>query len=174
MRRSPLLVGLLVSASLGAAPVDFAHEVVPILRKHCSECHTGDKKKGGLSMNTRASLLEGSENGVVVTAGQSQKGKLLEAIVSADPDVRMPPKGERLTLAEVSTLRAWVEQGAVWTEGFAFKQPAYEPPLRRVSRSSRRQRPDGRTRSTACLTAGSRTRARPRRSSRTTRPSCAG
>lgn len=130
MRRSPLLVGLLVSASLGAAPVDFAHEVVPILRKHCSECHTGDKKKGGLSMNTRASLLEGSENGVVVTAGQSQKGKLLEAIVSADPDVRMPPKGERLTLAEVSTLRAWVEQGAVWTEGFAFKQPAYEPPLR--------------------------------------------
>jgi hypothetical protein len=81
-------------------------------------------------MNTRASLLEGSENGVVVTAGQSQKGKLLEAIVSADPDVRMPPKGERLTLAEVSTLRAWVEQGAVWTEGFAFKQPAYEPPLR--------------------------------------------
>ena len=130
MRRSPLLVGLLVSASLGAAPVDFAHEVVPILRKHCSECHTGDKKKGGLSMNTRASLLEGSENGVVVTAGQSQKGKLLEAIVSADPDVRMPPKGERLTLAEVSTLRAWVEQGAAWTEGFAFKQPAYEPPLR--------------------------------------------
>jgi len=128
--RSPLLAGLLLTSSLGAAPVDFAHEVVPILRKHCAECHTGDKKKGGLSMNTRASLLEGGENGVVVTAGQAQKSKLLEAIVSADPDVRMPPKGERLSPAEVATLRAWVEQGAVWTEGFAFKKPAYEPPLR--------------------------------------------
>ncbi len=130
MRRSPLLAGLLLTTSLGAASVDFAHEVVPILRKHCSECHTGDKKKGGLSMNTRASLLEGGENGVVISAGQTQKSKLLDAIVSADPDVRMPPKGDRLSPAEVATLRAWVEQGAVWTEGFAFKQPAYEPPLR--------------------------------------------
>ncbi len=130
MRRSPLLVGLLVAASLGAAPVDFAHEVVPILRKHCSECHTGDKKKGGFSMNTRASLLEGGENGVVVVPGQAQKSKILEVIVSADPDIRMPPKGERLSPAEVTTLRSWVAQGAVWTDGFAFKQPAYEPPLR--------------------------------------------
>jgi len=130
MRSSPLLAALLLTTSLGAAPVDFAHEVVPILRKHCSECHTGDKKKGGLSMNTRASLLEGGENGAVVSAGQTQKSKLLDAIVSADPDVRMPPKGERLSPAEVATLRTWVEQGAVWTEGFAFKQPAYEPPLR--------------------------------------------
>ena len=130
MRRCPFLVGLLVSASLGAAPIDFAHEVVPILRKHCSECHTGDKKKGGFSMNTRASLLEGGENGAVVSLVQAQKSKLLEAVVSADPDIRMPPKGDRLSPAEVSTLRAWVEQGAVWTDGFAFKQPAYEPPLR--------------------------------------------
>jgi len=81
-------------------------------------------------MNTRATLLEGGENGVVVAPGQAQKSKLLEAIVSADPDVRMPPKGDRLNPAEVTTLRAWVEQGAVWTDGFAFKQPAFEPPLR--------------------------------------------
>jgi hypothetical protein len=130
MRSSPLLAGLLAASSLGAAPVDFAHEVVPILRKHCAECHTGDKKKGGFSMNTRAALLEGGENGPVVSVGRPPKGRLLEAVVSADPDLRMPPKGERLSPAEVSTLRAWVEQGAVWTEGFAFKQPAYEPPLR--------------------------------------------
>ncbi len=127
--RGPLLAGFLLTTALGAASVDFAHEVVPSLRTHCSECHTGDKKKGGLSMNTRASLLEGGENGAVVSLVQAQKSKLLEVIVSADPDVRMPPKGERLSPTEAATLRAWVEQGAVWTEGFAFKQPAYEPPL---------------------------------------------
>ena len=128
--RSPLLAGLLLATTLSAAQVDFAHEVVPILRKHCAECHTGDKRKGSLSMNTRASLLEGGENGVVLVPGQAPKSKLIEVILSADPDVRMPPKGERLTSAEVATLRSWVEQGAVWTEGFAFKKPAYEPPLR--------------------------------------------
>ena len=128
--RSPLAAGLLLAASLPAAPVDFAHEVVPILRKHCGECHTGDKRKGSLSMNTRALLLEGGENGVVVVPGQSGKSKLVEAVLSADPDVRMPPKGPGLSAAEAATLRAWVDQGAVWTEGFAFKKPAYEPPLR--------------------------------------------
>jgi hypothetical protein len=35
MFRDSLLVGCFLTASLGAAPVDFAHEVVPILRKHC-------------------------------------------------------------------------------------------------------------------------------------------
>ena len=126
----PLLAVSCLTASLGAAPVDFAHEVVPILRKHCAECHTGDKKKGGFSMNTRAALLEGGENGKVLVPGQARQGRLLEAIVSADPDVRMPPKGERLSPAEVAVLRAWAEQGAAWADGFAFKKPAYEPPLR--------------------------------------------
>src|SRR5262245_43499515 len=27
-------------------PLDFAHDVVPILRKHCGKCHTGAKKEG--------------------------------------------------------------------------------------------------------------------------------
>ncbi len=130
MFRGPLLAGCFLTASLGAAPVDFAHEVVPILRKHCGECHTGDKKKGSFSMNTRATLLEGGESGAVLFPGQASKGRLLESIVSEDPDERMPPKGARVSQAEVAVLRAWVEQGAVWTEGFAFKQPAYEPPLR--------------------------------------------
>ena len=46
--RSPFLAGLLLAASLDAAPVDFAHEVVPVLRKRCGECHTGttDRSSG--------------------------------------------------------------------------------------------------------------------------------
>ena len=27
-------------------------------------------------------------------------------------------------------MKAWIAEGAVWTSGFAFKQPAYEPPLK--------------------------------------------
>ena len=66
MFRGPLFAGCFLTASLGAAPVDFAHEVVPILRKHCGECHTGDKKKGSFSMNDRASLLAGGESGIQI------------------------------------------------------------------------------------------------------------
>ena len=29
----------------------------------------------------------------------------------------MPPKGDGLSLAEIATLTAWIEQGAVWPDG---------------------------------------------------------
>ena len=82
---------LVISAALGLAglglhaEVDFNHEVVPLLKKHCTECHAGDKKKGSFSMNTRATLLEGSENGVMLVPGQVAKSKILELVVSSDP-----------------------------------------------------------------------------------------
>ncbi len=127
MRLSPVLLAL-AAASLAKA-ADFSHEVVPILRKHCAECHTGDKKKGGLSMNTRAELLEGSEDGPVVKPGDLAS-HLLAVVVSKDKDERMPPKGPGLSEAEAAKLREWVAEGMKWDEGFAFKKPAYEPPLR--------------------------------------------
>jgi hypothetical protein len=113
-----------------ASAADFSHEIVPILRQRCAECHMGDKRKGGFSMNDRAALLKGSENGPAIDPKTPEKSLLLEVISSDDPDVRMPPKGDRLTVAEVARLREWVTGGLPWEEGFAFKAPAYEPPLK--------------------------------------------
>ncbi len=118
------------SASFGAAKVDFSHQIVPILREHCGECHTGDKKKGSFSMNDRASLLAGGESGKAVIPGNAAKSPLIEAITSKDPDKQMPPKGARLSPEKVKLLREWIDAGAPWEEGFAFKKPAYEPPLK--------------------------------------------
>ena len=61
---------------LGLAPqvpgeVDFAHQVAPVSARHCAECHMEAAKKGGFSMNTRESLMAGSEDGPVVEPGKS-------------------------------------------------------------------------------------------------------
>jgi hypothetical protein len=112
------------------AGVDFAHQVVPILKKHCAECHTGSKKKGGLSFNTRADLLEGSENGAVVTLGKSAGSAFIKLVTSTDPDDQMPPKGPRLTPDEVKVLSTWIDENLPWEPGFAFNQAGYEPPLK--------------------------------------------
>lgn len=126
----PVRLPLFLLASLTAqAAVDFPHAVAPLLKKHCAECHTADKKKGGLSMNTRQSLLAGGENGPVVTPGQSAGSRLLEAVATQDQDLRMPPKGDGLSAAEVGLLKAWIDEGLAWPEDFAFQKPAYEPPL---------------------------------------------
>ena len=112
------------------AQVDFAHEVVPILKTHCGECHLGVKKKGGLSMNTREALLAGSESGEVLISGKAGESLLMKVIASHDPDIQMPPKGKRLGDSEIGVLKAWIDQGVPWEAGYSFKKPAYEPPLK--------------------------------------------
>ncbi|MDH3583931.1 MAG: DUF1549 domain-containing protein, partial [Phycisphaerae bacterium] len=122
------LLALTLETSLPA--VDFAHEVMPILDKHCSKCHTGEKKKGGLAMNTRAEFLAGGENGRVVTPGDASESLLVKLINSNDKDEWMPPKGPRVPAAEVAVLKKWIDAGMPWETGVRLGKSAWEPPLK--------------------------------------------
>ena len=82
---SPLLFLLFLPFTL-SAKIDFAHQVMPILKKNCAECHTDGKKKGGLSMNTRAEFLAGGENGEMAVPGNIEESWFLELIESDDLD----------------------------------------------------------------------------------------
>ena len=121
-----------------AAPVraadgklDFAHDIAPILRAHCVKCHTGDKKQGGFSLNTRAELLAGGENGPVVVTKKSGVSELIRRITTADADLHMPPAPEKpVSAAEVALLKSWIDAGLPWDDDFMFVRPSYEPPLR--------------------------------------------
>jgi len=124
----PFVLAALI-APLQAEP-DFVHEVAPILKKHCAECHTDMKKKGGLSMNNEESFWQGSENGAIIDKAHLEKSLMLDLITTDDEDTRMPPKGKGLDVKEVEIIKAWVLAGAKWEPGFAFKKPAYEPPLK--------------------------------------------
>ena len=132
----PVLALRLIAASRLEAQtpaVDFAHDIVPILREHCADCHTGDKKKGGFSMNSRGDLLAGSENGKMIAVGKSAESKLVELLTTDDKDSQMPPsdaKQKRLPTEKVARLRAWIDGGVSWQDGFTFKKAGYEPPLK--------------------------------------------
>jgi hypothetical protein len=117
-------------AARAAQGVDFAHEVVPILRKHCGECHTGDARQGGFSLNTREDLLAGGDSGTPgLVPGESATSELVARITSDDPDDRMPSEGEPLPPEAIAILTAWIDEQAPWEPGFAFKGTAWEPPL---------------------------------------------
>ena len=124
---------LVVAAAVAARTaqgVDFAHEVVPILRKHCGECHTGDARQGGFSLNTREDLLAGGDSGTPgLVPGESATSELVARITSDDPDDRMPSEGESLPPEAIAILKAWIDERAPWEPGFAFKGTAWEPPL---------------------------------------------
>jgi mono/diheme cytochrome c family protein len=104
---------------------DFAHEIVPLLKARCAECHTSGKYKGGVSFDTREALLKSK----AVAPGKSSASALVKRITSDDPEVRMPPKGKPLSAKEVDLLRAWIDQGLPWEAGFTFKVELYAAPL---------------------------------------------
>ncbi|HEV3202861.1 MAG TPA: DUF1549 domain-containing protein, partial [Gemmataceae bacterium] len=121
-----LVVVTVLSPALAADPVDFAHDIAPLIKARCAECHTNGKYKGSLSLDTRETILQAK----VVVPGQSGKSELVERITSTDAEQRMPPKGDRLTAKEIALIKAWIDQGMPWQEGFTFKAKAYVAPLK--------------------------------------------
>ncbi|MDB4544905.1 hypothetical protein N9Z83_03080, partial [Akkermansiaceae bacterium] len=120
---------LMAFSTLAKAEIDFVHEVMPVLKKHCTECHTGTKK-GGLSMNTRAELLAGSEFGEVVEPGKAKESLMIKLIHSTDDDEWMPPKGARLDEKERDILERWIDEGLPWEAGITLGEASWEPPLK--------------------------------------------
>ena len=112
------------------AKVDFVHQVMPILKKNCAECHTDGKKKGGLSMNTRSEFLAGGEGGEIAVPGNADDSWFIELTASTDLDERMPPKGPGVSKGEIEILRQWVNEGMVWGEGITLGSSGWDPKLK--------------------------------------------
>ena len=89
------LASLIENSASQAAEIDFAHDVQPILSKRCAKCHSGTQRKGGLSINTRQSLLSGGEGGRVIHPGKSGDSSLIARVTATDAAERMPPKENR-------------------------------------------------------------------------------
>ncbi len=98
-----------------AQAVDFATQVHPILASRCAPCHSGDKPAAGLSLTSRRQALAGGASGPALAPGDCQ-GSLLIRKVSGQRGAIMPASGEPLTAAQISTLRAWIDEGAPWPE----------------------------------------------------------
>ena len=130
MNRFIIPFALTLVSVVPAVAVDFVHEIAPILKKNCAECHMGIKHKGGFSMNTREDLLKENDDGAAVLIGNSAKSLLMHQITTDDEDERMPPKGDRLQEKEVQLIAAWINAGVPWEPGFTFKNSTYEPPLK--------------------------------------------
>ena len=121
---------LLIAAGSYGAEIDFAHDIAPVLKQHCGKCHLGEQKKGGLSFNTRESMLAGGESGKIVAPGKAAGSDLIDRLKSDDKDLKMPPEGPRVPAEQIAKLARWVDEGLKWEEGFQFAKSSYEPPLK--------------------------------------------
>ena len=126
-----LAAGAFLGLTHGHANVDFVHSVVPILKEHCGDCHSGEESKGGFSINTRELFLDDD----TAVPGDADASYFIELILEKDPDFMMPPeKKERVPSEHLAVLKQWVNEGMKWEPGFTGVP--YEPPRTPPSRTA--------------------------------------
>ena len=96
-------------AAAAGATVSFASEILPIIQSRCINCHGGDRIEEGLSMNTHAEIMAGSENGAILVPGDAASSLIVEMVASGD----MPKRGPKLTPPQVELIADWINQGAL-------------------------------------------------------------
>jgi uncharacterized membrane protein len=99
--------------------VTYAADIKPVFDQSCVKCHSGDKPKAKLKLDSLENALKGSKDGKVVIPGNSAKSPLVlnVAHLSNDKDTWMPPAHNKanigpLTADQISLIRAWIDQGA--------------------------------------------------------------
>ncbi|MCG8652288.1 MAG: hypothetical protein MI861_20780, partial [Pirellulales bacterium] len=92
--------------SEAGAAISFRHNVAPILVKNCGTCHI-QQSRGDFSMASFAKLS--SARGVL-SSGNPRGSKLITMIESG----QMPPKGKKVSSADLTTLKRWVQSGAAF------------------------------------------------------------
>lgn len=122
-----MMFAALLCGFIGAAParadqasatrrVDFARDVRPIFAARCFACHGPDKQQSNYRLDRKTVALAGGDYGAPpIVPGKSEASPLMEYL-SGQGELTMPPEGERLSADEITTIRLWIDQGAVWPD----------------------------------------------------------
>lgn len=108
-------------------PVNFSHDIAPILERSCAGCHRPGKLKGGLDVTEFRALLKGGETGKVIEPGKPEESLLIQSIIGVPPD--MPAEGEPLSADEIARIHTWVEEGALDVRLEATESLVTAPPV---------------------------------------------
>jgi mono/diheme cytochrome c family protein len=124
-----LVIASVLSGQCGAQEsgtqesVDLFSPVAEIFETRCIACHRPHDPRGGLSIQTRQSLLAGGESGPAIveqeladsSTGQASQSLLMQMIGGQQP--LMPKDSPKLSEQEIRAIHAWLQAGAPWPAG---------------------------------------------------------
>ncbi len=123
------------SGSLGLAgepvpPVDFNHDIRPILSDKCFQCHGPDKSErqggtDGLRLDTEEGAMADVGGYAVIVRGKPEESELIRRISSRDESEIMPPaeSGKHLSPQEIERLKRWIKEGAKFARHWSYVKP---------------------------------------------------
>jgi hypothetical protein len=113
-------------------PPAYENQIAPFFKTYCLGCHDGDDdSKGGLSLLTFKTLMEGGDSGPAIVPGKSVDSRLVKMLLgTAKPN--MPPKDSKQPKPEeIELVKRWVDLGAKAPDAHA-PQSAAELSVRHI------------------------------------------
>ena len=114
--------------------VDFNRDIRPILAENCFYCHGQDanKRQADLRLDIRELAIQSR----AFVPGNAVDSSLISRIHSTDADEQMPPpnSNRKLSIEQKRLLAKWVDQGAAYSNHWAFIAPVRSE-LPQVSKS---------------------------------------
>jgi mono/diheme cytochrome c family protein len=109
-----LAVLAFLCARSGAAESDalFKERVLPLLAKHCHECHShaAKKSRADLVLDSFNALLTGGQSGPAIVPGEPEKSLLINAVRHTSAELKMPQGKAKLSDVDIAVLVEWVKQ----------------------------------------------------------------
>ncbi len=105
MKRFPVLGNVQAKTVPGSF---YAKHIDSIFDANCVTCHGEEKVKGGLRLDSYASLMEGGQDGAVIVSGKPEQSMLLKRVtLPSDQKHFMPAEGKPpLKPEEIAWIRA--------------------------------------------------------------------
>ena len=92
-------------------------EVRAIFAHNCYQCHSENKHKGELILDSKEGVFKGGESGPVIVSGKPGESELYKRItLSPNDDNVMPKKGKVLKENEIALIKLWIQNGAHWSD----------------------------------------------------------
>lgn len=121
--RQTVAVLCFVATATAVEPVDFGRDIRPILSENCFYCHgqDGNQRQADLRLDDREAAVG---YGAIVPS-DADASLLIERILTDEPDLQMPPadSNRQLSKEQKEHLVRWIEQGAVYSNHWAYVAP---------------------------------------------------
>ncbi len=118
---------LRMAFAAAASPVDFRHDILPLLSDNCFKCHGPDEeaRKAKLRLDQKTEAFRERDGIRAIVPGSRQGSELITRIFSEDPEEVMPPpkSNRKLTPNQKELFARWIDEGAPWAEHWAFVAP---------------------------------------------------
>jgi hypothetical protein len=116
LRTPAFLLALTVPSGVTAQEPTYWKDVRPILRRHCTSCHSARHLKeidvsGGLALDSYEAMLKTPAK-TTVQVGKSADSLLVHLLLSTDENKRMPLGGSPLSVEKIALIRRWIDSGA--------------------------------------------------------------